>query len=499
MTVHRNSNRHRGNLGGRLTDSRLPAKVTVALDADSARSPAAQHLSWMLLNLLARQAYEIRAIELVVPEGIAPVKRLSPLISTNTDLRAALQEGISRINPEVLEPKATVTSRVAVRVGPGPLGEADFALATTAYGWSGYVGQVPVDILGEDEHPLGAYVAASLCAGEIFKFIRGMRPEAGTFAQRIWLDAASLRISSEAPSSPGPVLPTDLHLAAAVIAGVGAVGNGMLHTLYPLACLRGEWVLIDGDPDGIDETNLNRYVLFGLPHILAPKASTASRLFTGSQLITHPVDESWQAWYTKRSDEPLDLVISAVDKNEARHAIQDALPRLILGASTKDMRALVCHYDVLHGGPCLRCRNPIGKATPDDVLITRLRSRSGAERAIEAQRVGVDVSALEAFLLDPQGRCGMISGETLQKFSDGDSQEEWAVGFVSLLAGVLLAAEYLKLSIDSAQTALDAQRNSFRFQFWHPESIEVNIIFSTPSEAGCFCQTPIFRRAVASL
>src|SRR5258708_1245469 len=216
MTVHLISNRHRGNLGGRLTDSRLPAKVTVALDADSARSPAAQHLSWMLLNLLARQAYEIRAIELVVPEGIAPVKRLSPLISTNTDLRAALREGISRINREVLEPKATVTSQVAVRIGPGPLGEADFALATTAYGWSGYVGQVPVDILGEDEHPLGAYVAASLCAGEIFKFIRGMRPEAGTFAQRIWLDAASFRISSEAPSSPGPVLLTDLHLAPPV-------------------------------------------------------------------------------------------------------------------------------------------------------------------------------------------------------------------------------------------------------------------------------------------
>jgi len=58
-------------------------------------------------------------------------------------------------------------------VGPGTFGKADFALATTAYGWSGYVGQVLVDILGEVEHPVGAYMAASLCAGEIFKFIRG--------------------------------------------------------------------------------------------------------------------------------------------------------------------------------------------------------------------------------------------------------------------------------------------------------------------------------------
>lgn len=499
MTIHLISKRHRGSLGGRLTDSRIPAKVTVVLDTDSAHSPIAQHLSWMLLNLLARQAYEIREIELVVPEGITPVKRLSPLISTNTDLRAALREGIAHINPEVLESKATVTSHVAVRVGPGPLGEADFALATTAYGWSGYVGRVPVDILGGDVHPLGAYVAASLCAGEIFKFIRGMRSEAGAFAQRIWLDAASLRVSSEAPSSPGPLLSTDLHLAPAVIAGIGAVGNGMLHTLYPLAHLRGELVLIDNDPVGIDETNLNRYVLFGLPHILASKASTASRLFTGSQLTTHPIDESWQTWYVKRSDEPLDLVISAVDKNEARHAIQDALPRLILGASTKDMRALVCHYDVLRGGPCLRCRNPVRSATPDDVLITHLRHRSEAERAAMAHSVGVNASALEAFLLDPHGRCGMISGETLQKFAGENPQEEWSVGFVSLLSGVLLAAEYLKLSIDPAQTSLDAQRNAFRFQFWDPGSLEVNKIFGIPPEVSCFCQTPVFRRATTSL
>jgi hypothetical protein len=88
------------------------------------------------------------------------------------------------------------------------------------------------------------------------------------------------------------------------------------------------------------------------------------------------------------------------------------------------------------------------------VLITRLRGRSEEKRATVAHSVGVDASALEVFLLDPQDRCGMISGETLQKFADKDTQEEWAVGFVSLLAGVILAAEYLQLSVDPSQTAL---------------------------------------------
>jgi molybdopterin/thiamine biosynthesis adenylyltransferase len=499
MTLDMISNRHRGNLGGRLTDSRLPAKVSVLVDADTARHPTAQHLTWMLLNLLARQTYEIREIELVLPGGIPAIQRLSPLISTTSDLKESLREGISRINPAVLVSEMTVASHVTVRIGPGALAEADFALATTAYGWSGYVGQVPVDLIGEDEHPVGAYVAASLCAGEIFKFIRGMRAEYGTFAHQLWVDAASLRVSSEAPASRGPLRPTDLRLKSAVVAGIGAVGNGMLHTLYPLTHLRGELTLIDGDRKGIDVTNLNRYVLFGLLHQSALKASTASELFAGSQLIMHPVDEYWRSWYSRKANRPLDLVISAVDKNSARHAIQNAVPRLILGASTNEMRAQVNLYDVVHGGLCLRCRNPVEEAVPDDVVIARLRGLSTKVRLIEAERAGIDTSTLEAFLSDPRGRCGTISGETLQKFAGEDTQEEWSVGFVSLLSGVLLAAEYLKLSLDPSQVALDAQRNTFKFQFWRPDSAEANKIYHTLPEAACFCQTSTSRSAMASL
>lgn len=499
MTRESLSRRHRDNLGGRFSDTRLPAKVTVIVGKEIAHHPTAQHIVWMLVNLLARQAYEIRAIELLVPEGVPVAGRLSPFINKARDLRGALQEGLSHINAEVLLATTVEQSRISVRIGPGPLSKADFALATTAYGWSGYVGQTASDILGEDHHPIGAYIAASLCAGEIFKFVRGMDPEAGTFAQGLWLDGASLQVSSAVSPSLGPVFPPDLRLIPAVVAGVGAVGCGMLHTLYPLTQVEGELTLIDGDPRGIDETNLNRYVLFGLEHISALKASLASQMLTGGKLVAHPIDESWQTWYSRAPEKRLELVISAVDKNSARHAIQAALPRLILGASTNEMRAQVNLYDILHGGPCLRCRNRIEEAIPDDVVIADLRNLTLAERMTEAQRVGIASTDLETFLADPHGRCGMISGEILQKFAHRTGQEEWSVGFVSLLAGVLLAAEYLKMSIHSTAVALNAQRNTFRFQFWHPESAEVNTMVGTPPETECTCQTSIFRRTVESL
>jgi len=237
-----------------------------------------------------------------------------------------------------------------------------------------------------------------------------MRADAGTFARRLWLDAATLEIASEPPAQRLP-FSADCVLLPAVIAGIGAVGNGLLHTLYPLAdALAGELDLLDGDRKGVDEPNLNRYVLCGREHIALPKASLAARMFAGSRVVVRAVDEDWQTWYPRNASRPLGLVLSAVDKNSARHAIQAALPRSILGASTNEMRVQLNVYDVLEGSPCLRCRNPVEEDLPDDVLITRLRSLSPTSQIAAAQRIGVAPSTLEAYLQDPHGRCGLISG-----------------------------------------------------------------------------------------
>jgi hypothetical protein len=92
----------------------------------------------------------------------------------------------------------------------------------------------------------------------------------------------------------------------------------------------------------------------------------------------------------------------------------------------------------------------------------------------------------------------MIGGPTLQKFRGGSDEVEWAVGFVSTLAGVLLAAEYIKFGLDLAHRPLTASYNMFRFQFWRPEKTATNKVVSTPPEAGCVCGTKVFRQAVES-
>lgn len=493
------SNRHRGTLDGRFTDERLPAKITISMTREVAASRTAQHLTWMFVNLLARQTAEIQEINLNIPQGVSPIERLSPLIPETPDFISALREGIKQINPSVLTPHTQEHSHIGVRVGPGIEVEADFSLTTTANGWSGYVGQHPTDILGEDCNSIGAYAAASMCAAEIFKFVRGMRPDVGTFVDQLWFDVYRLQVSKDVPST--PALPSELQLPAAVVAGIGAVANGFLHTLYPLAQLSGELTLIDNDIEGITDTNLNRYVLFGLPHITTKhfKASTAAAMFGMSRIKAYGIDDSWQRWVTTRNNAPLSLVISAVDTNSARHAIQDALPRLILGASTKGMRAQMNLYDVFNGGQCLRCRNRVEEKIANDVVIETLRNLSPEARIAEALRVGVRLDALETFLADPHANCGMIAGATLQNFANATNGAEWSVGFVSLMAGLLLAAEYLKLGSGFLKKSLDSCQNTFRFQFWHPGNSKVNKITGTPPEETCLCQSRMFGQAISSL
>lgn len=489
------SNRHRGDLGGRLSDLRVPGKVVIAASTEVAANPEAQHLIWMLVNLLSRQTVEIHAVELEIGENIKPTGRLSPLVPSTDDLVSALHAGIQQINPALLVTEDDSKSTVFIRVGPGPLRPADFAISASSNGWSGGISREPLTILGRSSNPIGPYIAASLCAGEVFKFVRGMRPDAGEFVQQLWLDAGTLAISTEAPAF--VEFPARFELKPTILAGVGAVANAFLHALYAAGPIRGQLIMLDNDEEGITHTNLNRYVLFGLSQITQLKASAARALLSDSGIETIPIDESWQDWMSRRRELNDEVVISAVDRNSARHAIQDALPRLIMAASTNEMRAQVNLYDVIAETACLKCRNPIESQPSDERIIADLRALRSSELARRAKELGVDLDTLREFLNDPLRKCGQISGSTLKKFAAETDEPEWSVGFVSVLAGILLAAEYLKLNSTTIHPSLSSTQNAFRFQFWRPQSASANRRFGIPADPQCFCQNEVFRGCVA--
>ncbi|MBU8900722.1 ThiF family adenylyltransferase [Corallococcus sp. M34] len=478
------SSRHRGDLAGKLLHLRAPARIVISVSEEAACSGAGQHLTWMLVNLLARQSDEVQEMVLRIPPNVPVHPRLSPLLPEVGTLDESLGAGIARIAPGLLAPKDGARCTVGVRVGPGPIPEGDWRLSTTAAGWAGSVATAPTDRAPAGNNPVGAYVAACLCAGEVFKYVRGMADDAGHMAERLWLSAATLRTAPDE----GPCLPVG-EAPAAILVGVGAVGSAFLHTLYGIESVSSRLTLLDNDAAGVDVTNLNRYVLFALEHLGRPKASTAQHLFSPSHSwCLESFDTSWQQWMQRQPREapPPRLVLSAVDKNVHRHAIQTSLPRLVLGASTDGMRAQVNLYDVLDGGPCLGCFAPAEREPADKEMLERLRALPESERRARAAQAGFHAEDIERFIAEPQKNCGVLSGEALRKFTGALEDKEWSVGFVSVLAGVLLAAEYLKLAIreETIVRALNSRDNLYRFQFLRPVAAS-NTTAQNPYDTSC--------------
>jgi len=491
MTRNDLGDRQRDDLEGRLNHDRTPARVILTASRDVAATRTGQNLLWMLTNLLARQQDEVVSIEVCLPAGIPVHPGISPLLSPEGDFAELLGIGMRRINPQLGTITSGVTT-VAIRVGPGSLPEADYGLYASAAGWSGYTGTHEAAWLPADENPVGAYVATALTAGEAFKFLRSVHPEYGVMTDATWFDAHGMAVV-DGPR-PGPQLPQTITGVAATLAGVGAVGSAFLHLLYALPQLTATLTAIDGDQKGIELSNLNRYVLFGQDDLGKPKASRVQKMFEGSGVTITSRDLLWQDWIAAYPAELTDLVLSCVDNNKARHAIQDALPRRILSASTFELRAQLVAFERLEDEACLRCHNPLPKVKSDDEVIAGLQAQSSEARAEAALEHQVVPEQLETYLGDPQKHCGLISGETLRKFA-GQSGDEWSVGFVSAFAGILLAAEYLKRSLGEPAGRLEGSGNMIRFQFWVPGAA-VNEVTHWPQDPKCLCSSDFYRAAI---
>lgn len=488
--------RQRGDLGGRLYPPLQPAAITIGVSGAVARSRSGQHLLWMITNLLARQADEVTQLTVELSRDITVLPGISPLLCTEGGLVDALNSAAQRINPNVTVHHA-FTPTLRLQIGT-PEGHEDACMPTlyvSATSWCGYVGSEAVPWGATlDDNPIGPYVAACLGAAEAFKIIRGVQEDYGSLPSGVWYDAYHLTTSPL--GNPGPALLEHIQGQPAVLAGVGAVGTALLHTLYAIPGIHADLVAVDYDPDGVDGTNLNRYTLFDRADLGHPKATRAALRLAGSGVKVTPRDQTWQAWTAKHPDEERELVLSCVDNNDARHAIQSTMPGVILSSSTSELSVQVIAFERRPGEACLRCRNAVKAMSSDDAVITRLRSHDATQRARLAEQQGVNPIDLERYLNDPQANCGLISGATLQRFaSDAEPARAWSVGFVSAMAGILLAAEYLRRSMGQPSPRLSSERNMARFQFWHPGAA-VNSVNHWPPAAGCLCATPVYLKAV---
>jgi molybdopterin/thiamine biosynthesis adenylyltransferase len=230
-------------------------------------------------------------------------------------------------------------------------------------------------------------------------------------------------------------LPPGIAGLSAGLAGCGAVGTSWLHAVWATPGLRGEILIADPDPEGITQTNLNRYPLFGQADVGLAKAEAAQRSTRDMDVQIDP--------HTKRievvSSRP-PFIISAVDTNAARQAIQSQYPARLLQASTHGVRAEVLRCDPTSGGACIRCfADPESDLSDLEARKQFLAMSRGDQEAL-AHQMGLSIEYATQWAVE--GECGHAVDELLRHLRATESgPPAFAVGFVSVMAGTMLAAQ----------------------------------------------------------
>lgn len=234
-------------------------------------------------------------------------------------------------------------------VGGGPRPDLPWTVITSD-GWLARVtsGAIPIDQSCRQDNPIGAQAAASLGVGEVFKRLLGLRAGRGQF-----LNGCSFSLwTYSASSDRGPPLPDTLDVDL-LLAGCGAIGNGVAHVLSRLP-IRGRCTVLDAQQYG--EENWGTCMRLTRKASTALKATFIATEVLSDRFVPDPVcgfveeAEARAGWRTPR------VVLSGFDNVEARHAVQDLWPDIIIdGAIGPKLECQVSAHPWGTDIACLRC------------------------------------------------------------------------------------------------------------------------------------------------
>ncbi|MGN7873639.1 ThiF family adenylyltransferase [Roseateles sp. 22389] len=441
--------------------------VLVQVSEPMAAALGVQHLVWMLVNLLSRQFKVVDEVVLDVPATV-PVQPGVAAFGVKATLLETLEECVRLVSgPHIKVARAGLGTQhdVALLIGNGtPVAPWHWRLY--ADGWRYFVGldgEVPATP-PQSGLSIGPYLCASYAAGEVFKLFRGMKPGKGEFVRALFTSAWTVsNADSWAELGDGPAAAEFGLLPHFYFAGAGAVAQAAALCLGSSG-FKGSCSAVD--KDDLDLTNDNRYALSTRDDDGASKAQMLQAYLQTHGFECRALPEWWETFAAsggKFAPNPemrtlergfkFPIVLSCVDKNKPRHALQNALPQLLIGGSTDGLTAKASIFDLGAGTACLKCHNPLqSRNTVIQARRASLQMLEGEARLAYARELGLTEADVE--LLLSAGGCGKLSEGDLERFSAGTP--EMSVGFVSITAGVLLVVQLLRyLQLGAADATQD--------------------------------------------
>lgn len=321
-------------------------------------------------------------------------------------------------------------------------GASAHSVSAAGNGWLAFIDSDAWVVLPDDVNPIGPIVAACQATSEVYRMLympKGSlagRPEASIFSAFDYEFRADARGGS-------PPMPSTLALPLTHIAGAGAGAMAVLLLLDSVPIPVESKGLRVVDKDTLDGTNSNRCVLAVPRDEGRAKVEVVRERIDGTRLGLEPIPAWWEE-FTKgpawSAEENFRLVVSCVDKYEARQAVQfDPIPQLVFTTGTGDFLLTVSRHRLDDGRSCALCYQP-------------------------RERVGPG--------------CGQASDGAQAAF---EVPVEPSIGFVSLLAGVFLGAELLKEIVPAWHGG--RLRNTLRYQVLRRRSKA----FESAKEDGCGC------------
>jgi len=451
------------------------ATVLITADPEHAATVAGQHLLQMLVNLLARQFGIVESIVVDIEQApVHPYVFRAPRIDDGDLAPALLELGHCVGGPSIRTtvPKESLHPTVILHVGEGfdPTSVPEPAMAVAGSGWkvaARTTGPL-ADTTPTSPNPLGPHLAACIAASFAFK---------SAYSKHAPVD---ITLDMWPEERDGPEL-DGLELPAAYVLGLGAVGAAFGYVLSCAPGLRGSLMAID--PQDMSDTDRNRLLSGIADSVGQAKARLFELLFAGTHFDIGSFTGKWPHDYLGDPGHsvPADLqddeargrfrwIISCVDRDDDRANIAARLPRHVLSGSTFGMAAQDMYYSPEGQCECLACRHLAPQRVKVEEVSERLRSLSPSERETWYREYGASTqerAAVDAYLDADDPTCATPGAADLARLGL-HGRVDWAVGFVSVAAGVILAARFIRTAILGPE-AESTGGSEWRLFFWRDE------------------------------
>jgi len=253
--------------------------------------------------------------------------RLFPAIDLHADSDAVERAAdlATAINPDIdLGPASGDQRTVAIRHGAAAHDSQSAATAidVRADGWNVHVDDP--GSLNAPAHPAAAMMAGVLGVSEAFRVVfADLLPRPRTAPTPMAWNILDLR----APHNRAPVdLP--VQIGTVHLAGAGAIGQAAVATLAAWPGLTG--TLVPVDPETVDLSNLQRYVLTTDVSVNQQKTDIVAAALSSTDIIVDPRPTHWNASHSAEARR----VMVALDTARDRIAVQAGLPGAVYNAYT---------------------------------------------------------------------------------------------------------------------------------------------------------------------